>query len=502
MQKLIKYLETLVVTQGAGAGDPLHLLPWQKKFIRAAFSTDGNAALSVARGNGKTTLTAGIACATLDGPLTRPRAQTIIVASSFNQARICFDHIAAFMWEKYDLTRHPRNRWRLQDSSGIASITDRTTGAVVRCIGSDPRRAHGIAPALILADEPAQWEHSKAGAMVAALKTSMGKIEGSRMISLGTRPDDTDHWFAKELAGGAAYAQSHETAKGDKPFHKATWRKANPSLPRMPALEKAIRREAKEAKRDPALLAAFRALRLNMGTSDTPRASLLNPDTWQAAEGDAPREGAPIFGVDLGTTGAMSAIAAVWTSGRMEALAAFPSYPDLERREQLDGVPGLYRAVERSGDLVTAPGRVTSPKWLLQAAIRRYGLPQVVVSDRWRVGELEDALAALAPAVPIVPRGQGFKDGADDVRRFRAAILDGTLRPVRSLLLRSAMSEAVVIADPAGNEKLAKASQGGRRFRARDDAAAAAILAAAELMRWQEAPDYGANVVPFQRVAI
>ena len=41
------------------------------------------------------------------------------------------------------------------------------------------------------------------------------------------------------------------------------------------------------------------------------------------------------------------------------------------------------------------------------------------------------------------------------------------------------MGEAVTIADPAGNEKLAKSSEGGRRSRARDDAAATAILAVA-----------------------
>ena len=34
------------------------------------------------------------------------------------------------------------------------------TGARVRCIGSDPRRAHGLAPVLVLADEPAQWPES------------------------------------------------------------------------------------------------------------------------------------------------------------------------------------------------------------------------------------------------------------------------------------------------------------------------------------------------------
>ena len=66
-----------------------------------------------------------------------------------------------------------------------------------------------------------------------------------------------------------------------------------------------------------------------------------------------------------------------------------------------------------------------------------------------------------------------------DVREFRSACLDGHVQPIKSLLLRSAMSGARVATDPAGNSKLAKGGQ-GRRMRCRDDAVAASILAVAE----------------------
>ena len=81
---------------------------------------------------------------------------------------------------------------------------------------------------------------------------------------------------------------------------------------------------------------------------------------------------------------------------------------------------------------------------------------------------------------PLAVRGQGFKDGGEDVRAFRKAILEGRVTPKKSLLFRSAMSEARVVTDPAANAKLAKKTQGGRRADARDDLAAAAILAVAE----------------------
>ena len=59
MRKLIEYLEGLTITQGEGAGERIRLLPWQKRFISKTFAQDADAALSIARGAGKTTLMAG-----------------------------------------------------------------------------------------------------------------------------------------------------------------------------------------------------------------------------------------------------------------------------------------------------------------------------------------------------------------------------------------------------------------------------------------------------------
>ena len=73
----------------------------------------------------------------------------------------------------------------------------------------------------------------------------------------------------------------------------------------------------------------------------------------------------------------------------------------------------------------------------------------------------------------------GYRDGAEDVRQFRRAVAEGKVTPVRSLLLTAAMSKARTVSDPAGNHKLSKHCEGGRRGLARDDAAAASILAVA-----------------------
>ena len=101
MTDLETYLASLTITQGRRAGEPFHVLPWQRRFIRGAFAPGaGVAALSVGRGNGKTALVAGIACAALEGPLAVPRAETVIVASSFSQATIAFEHVIAFLGDR------------------------------------------------------------------------------------------------------------------------------------------------------------------------------------------------------------------------------------------------------------------------------------------------------------------------------------------------------------------------------------------------------------------
>ena len=471
------YLAGLTVTQGRRAGERFKVLPWQRRFIRGAFAPGaGVAALSVGRGNGKTALVAGIACAALEGPLAVPRAETVIVASSFSQACIAFSHVIAFMGDR----AKDRDKYRVWQTGQLARIEDRETGAMVRCLGSDPRRAHGLAPSLILADEPAQWPESTGERMVAALLTAMGKIQDARFIALGTRPAGTDHWFAKAL-DGADYSQSHAAAPADPPFQRRTWKKANPSLDHMPDLELTIRREAGHAKTDPALFPGFRALRLNGGTSDTEEAMLIDAGTWESIEGASDRAGPVIWGCDLGTSAAMSAIAAYWPeTGRLEGVAAFPCEPTLAERGLRDGVGGLYQQCYEHGELIQTGQRAVDLKGLLAEALDRFGRPARIVADRWREAELRDALdAAGIPPAALEIRGQGFKDGAEDVRGFRRAVLEGKVTPARTLLLRYAMGEARVTTDPAGNSKLAKSSEGGRRARARDDAAAASILAVA-----------------------
>ena len=481
---LVAYLGTLVLAGGDHDGEAFRVLGWERRFLLGAFRVPGDSALSVGRGNGKSALVAGLATAVIDpgGPLHGVRREVICCAKSFEQARPVFDDCRRFLETKYDLT--DRTVWRVQDSSNRMWLEHRSSGARMRCIGSDAKAAHGLRPLLVLADEPSQWEPASRDRMLAALRTGLGKVPGSRLIALGTRPAADGHFFARMLNGECAYSQTHAAGLNDPPFRVATWRKANPSLDHLPSLLAKLREEAVLARQDPAHRAAFDALRLNLGTEDVEAQVLLEASLWEELVRLGPSESAEpgqggCWGVDLGGSAASSAVACFEpATGVLRSLAAFPEVPPLPERGLRDGVGRLYVDCHKRGELLTVGEHAVSYVALLAESLARFGRPSVIAADRWKAADLLDAMSkAGLRGVPVDFRGQGFRDGGEDVRHFRRACLERRVRPEPNLFLASAVAEARTTTDASANSKLAKGSEGGRRLRARDDCAAASILA-------------------------
>lgn len=484
--RLAEWAATVPVPTGDGAGEPWRVVPWQRRLFAAVERRDVQViAATCARGNGKTAVASLIARAFLPGgPLYASGVEVAVVSATHAQARLIVEDIEAWRGKG----------WHVANSPQMARV--KAGGALVRCIAARPQSLHGLRPVLVIADELAQWQQPDR--MYAALRTSLGKRPGSRLLAIGTRPEaGSGHVFDKLLTGGAdvslSYAATEADAKAGRLGWRRTWRKANPSLDVLPSLEEAIRAEWREARADDQAMARFKALRLNMGTADTAESLVIDPNTWRRCEADTlpPATDGYALGIDLGSGAAMTAGAAYFpATGRLEAVACFGTPPDLTQRGRQDQVGGLYSRMADRGELLTQPRRVPDVGVFLRACLAKWGAPACIVADRWREHELRDALeAAGVPLVPLALRGQGFKDGGQDVRAFRRAVLGGRVRAPRSLLMRAAFAEARAARDPAGNEKLAKGTEGGRRRRARDDVAAAVILAVAEGSRSYRAPD-------------
>lgn len=482
---ITEYIESLTVSQGQLAGKPFKLLPWQKRYLRQSLQRSvTESALSMGRGGGKSTLIAGIGCGFLEADgVKQVGSEITIIASSIAQGQIIFDHVLRFLGSRLKSYKkqHSENRMQLRASD--------TT--MLRVMSSNPNALHGAAPSLIIADEIAQWPHNKAPRMLSALRTGLGKIEGARMLTLGTRADRSDSPWEQAIRI-ADVAHIYAAGQGDPIFQKRTWQKANPTL-RAEGFDQLLQvyyADAKRAKQDPDMLQSFKALRLNQGVSEIRESFVLDIDAYERCivpKRDHFITDPYVLGLDLGSTAAMSAASAYDLSTKcLDVFAMLPNKPALIDRELADGVSGLYRKMESRGELTLAGEYVVPVNALLEEALLRWGRPAAIIVDRWREGELKEALSAVNfPITKLVTRGQGFKDGAEDVRLFRKAALSGKVRVNESLLLTSAINEARLISDPAGNQKLSKSTQGGRRSRGRDDALASAILAVAEGSRME-----------------
>ena len=480
--RIISDLKALKITEGRYRGEYFEVLPWQKNFVEG-LALNTTAALTVARGNGKTTLVSGIAISALKGALSRPRGEIVLVASSLKQARIAFRHVLFFMPE----VRKQRKKWRVIDNSHQAEIENRKTGVVLKAIGSDPDKAHGLAPSLVLADEPAKWLGG-GREMYAALETAGGKQVDDKLIAIGTRPKSEDHWFSELLLGGeSVYTQIHAADKNDPDFAESTIRQANPSYDHFPDLVKKLWIEAEKAKKGGNNLAMYRALRLNLGTPEiAEQEMLIAAEDWKAITSDnpPPRQGPVAVGVDLGGGSSMTAVAFYWPeTGRLEVGGCFPARPDLEERGKLDYVGRRYLKMFEVGELRVYPGRATNNKRFLTEMSELIEGQELlgVAADRYKALDLEQAIenASLGWKVDWRVVGRGAH-GSEDVRAFQAEVLEGHMGVAPSLLMESAISESILHRDTNRNPALNK-----KRSKGRNDALQAALLAVGMGRRWR-----------------
>ena len=237
--------------------------------------------------------------------------------------------------------------------------------------------------------------------MYAALVTALGKQPNSRLIVIGTRSDDSEHWFNRLLKGGPGiHAQLHAAPPEADDFAWSNVQSANPALGFMPELRAALHREREKAREGGSNLAMWRSLRLNKGTPEVgEREVIVSVDNWQACvfQPPPPREGPVAIGFDLGGAASMTAFVAYWpASGRLEVRGAFPADPGLKARGRADAVGDRYVLMAERGEIRTYPGKVTPVGRFLTDMTRNLAGEEVIgaVADRYRQAEAEQALAA------------------------------------------------------------------------------------------------------------
>ena len=462
----------------------MELRPFQRKFVKAVENPKyDTCALSIPRGNGKSALAGHLLtrCLTPGDPLHIAGSEYLLVAASIDQSRICFRFMRAALGE---------TGFRYTDSYTRLGAVHKSSNTKLRVLSSDAKKAMGIVGCpLLIADEPGSWNVNAGTMMFDAIQTAMGKPGSAlKAILIGTIAPATDGWWPDLVEAGTNGTTYIQALQG----HREKWdrwpeiRRCNPLTAISPPFRKKLRDERDRARADDRLRARFQSYRLNLPSSD-PASMLLSVDDWHlvTARPVPARQGRPVVGVDLGGGRSWSAAVALWRNGRVEAFAVAPGVPSLEAQETRDKAhSGAYTSLHAAGALMVDAGRrVPLVASLLDVALDRWR-PEVIVCDRFRLGELQDAIAGRCPVVPRVAR---WSEASADIRALRRGAGDGPLAvaPDSRDLLQASLSVARVATDDQGGTRLVKRETNNC---SRDDVSAAWVLAAGLVDRMPQAP--------------
>ena len=459
---------------------------FQKRFIKGALAPGIDvAALSIPRGNGKSWLAADLLrrCLTPGDDLHVPGAEFLLCAGSIEQARLVFRFIRTALEDT--------GEYRFLDSATRIGITRKDDNTRVRVLSSNGKTAMGIVNCpLLVADEPGSWEVNGGTLMYDAIITALGKPNSPmKAVFIGTLAPAMSGWWHDLIEDGSNGSTFIQSLRGnvEKWDSWAEIKRCNPLTAISSEFRKRLIGERDAARLGSRLKARFLSFRLNRPSGDESQVLLTVADWERVIARDVPeRQGRPIVAVDLGGGVSWSSAVALFPSGLVEALAVAPGIPSLEDQEKRDRVPaGTYGKLYDCGQLEIAEGlRVQPPAQLWEMIRETWGKPQLLVCDRFRLAELEDA---VKNQVRLEPRISRWSDAAFDIRSLRQMALDGPLSVDKGsrALLETSLSAAMVKSDDQGNTRLVKK---GTQNASRDDVAAALVLACGALARKSEPP--------------
>ena len=218
------------------------------------------AALSLARGNGKSALAAHLLCRALDpgDELFRPGSESVLMSGSIEQCRIVFRFCRAEL--------EPRGGYRFLDSATRVAITHASSNTRLRVIGSNARTTFGLVHCpLAVIDEAGSFEKIGGSLLWDAVLTSLGK-PGSPMkvIVISTLAPAVDGWWCDLVERGSVGSTYVQSIVGD----EKRWdqwseiARCNPLAVVSARFRKRLLEERDEARQDSRLKARFLSFRL------------------------------------------------------------------------------------------------------------------------------------------------------------------------------------------------------------------------------------------------
>jgi len=492
-QRVIEFIELLIVPSGVGQGGNFNLLEFEKDFIRDIYEPYdlGNkrvvrrAILSIARKNGKTALMACLALVHLLGPEAIQNGEIYSAANDREQAAQVFKVAAQIVRADPELA----TKLKIVDST--KTIVNYRNGSVYKAISSEAGTKHGLNPSVVIFDELAQ---AKGRDLYDVLDTAMGAREEPLFIVISTQSNDPEHILSLLIDDGLS--QEDETTvchlwavpeDVEDIFDEEVWPLANPALGVFRNLED-FRSLAAKAARMPSEENKFRNLYLNQRVS--PVSSLIARRDWEACKGDAnfiPGEQV-YLGLDLSSVNDLSALAMVSANNKSRVkIWCWKPADKLIEHSNRDFGHGNHRYDQwhKTKFLETTPGNVIDHFYIAKKIAELTKEYKVVglAYDRWKMDYLLKDFEKVelraykegdkdVSGLKIVPWGQGFASMAPAIDAFETAVMNKDLVHDGNPILNWNIANAVSVMDPAGGRKLDK-----DKARFRIDAVVALVMA-------------------------
>lgn len=458
------------IPDGRFVGQPTKLAQFQRDDILAIYDNPSGtrrAIISRGRKNAKTTFCAWILLLHLCGPEARANGQIYSGAMSRDQAAVVFGLAAKMVRLSPSLTPHVG----IRDTAKQLYCAE--LGTIYRALSAEASTAFGLSPVLNIHDELGQVKGPKFD-LYEALETATAAQDNPLSIIISTQaPTDADLLsilIDDALAGhDPRVVLRFDTAPDNlDPFSTEALRAANPAFDVFMNQAEVLAMAA-DAKRMPARQAEYENLVLNRRVES--RSPFVSRALWASCSGSVrPLDGVPVYGgLDLATVADLSALVLI---GEIEDVwHVEPSFwlpaDGLVEKSRADRVP--YDVWARNGFLNAVPGRSVDYAFIahrLFEVCERYDVRKIAF-DRWGMKHLRPALLSAGfdeeqVDTVFVEFGQGFQSMSPALRALEGEILNGRIAHGGHPVLTMCAANAVCVADPAGNRKLAKDRSSGR----------------------------------------
>jgi len=428
-------------TKAKWAGTPFHLLGWQvEEVIKPLFGTlkpDGTRQyrtcyVEIPKKNGKTEFGGGIGIYGLIAD-DEPGSEVYSAAGNKEQAGIVYQASAQMVRQDEIL----KNRLMVRDS--VKRIFDSQTASFFQVLSSETDTKHGISPHMVIFDELHAQPNDQLWRVLTAGTDYAREQQLVLVLTTAGVYDPHSIWWKMREKAIRIYEGKEEDdsflpvlyiadkdKKKDDPEDEKVWIRVNPALGHIFTLDK-IRRDFKEAQKDPVNYSDFLRFRLNIPTAQIKQ--YLPMDDWDAcgparftAAGYKKFEQSLVGrecygGIDLSSKIDLTAFALFFPPAEDDEkwkilIKAYMPKDNIRNRAERDQVP--YDIWEKAGLITATPGNVVDYAFIrrdIQNAGAIYNI-QEIGYDPWKATDLVQRLQDDDGFVMVEMR-QGAKTMSD-----------------------------------------------------------------------------------------